>query len=236
MWAAMWVTGPDTRATPCGIRPRSPAPTASAASWRVCRRATTMSCRRKSCSASRPTSAFPISSTPARSWRRCRGPAAISSSNWIMSERFAGAPATCFEPWMIYATGGFAFAGSRILNPLPTGDAEKALRVRPGWVAGAGAEYAFAPHWTVRFEYLYSQFGSARGAVPVGHALCGDHGFARVAPRPQSQARLARREWRRAGRPARRHGARRTGRCTARPPTSSRAIRRFARPMSAPTA
>ncbi|HEX4553807.1 MAG TPA: carbohydrate porin [Xanthobacteraceae bacterium] len=73
-----------------------------------------------------------------------------------------------FEPWMVYATGGFAFAGSRILNPLPAGDGEKALRVRPGWVAGGGAEYAFAPHWSLQFQYLYSRYGSAEAAFPSG--------------------------------------------------------------------
>jgi high affinity Mn2+ porin len=73
-----------------------------------------------------------------------------------------------FAPWMVYATGGFAFAGSRILNPLPSGDAEKALRVRPGWVAGGGAEYAFAPHWTLQFQYLYSRYASAEAGFPSG--------------------------------------------------------------------
>src|SRR4030088_1324926 len=34
-------------------------------------------------------------------------------------------------------------------------------RARGGWAAGAGVEYAFAPHWSARLEYLYSQFGKA---------------------------------------------------------------------------
>src|SRR5258705_11790385 len=78
-----------------------------------------------------------------------------------------------FEPWMVYATGGFAFAGSRILNPLPSGDAEKALRVRPGWVAGGGAEYGFAPHWALQFQYLYSRYGSAEALFPSGTPYAG---------------------------------------------------------------
>jgi high affinity Mn2+ porin len=71
-------------------------------------------------------------------------------------------------PWMIYATGGLAYAGTRILNPLPAGDPEKALRIRPGWTAGAGIEYAFAPHWTARLEYLYSQYGGVDVGFPSG--------------------------------------------------------------------
>ena len=31
---------------------------------------------------------------------------------------------------------------------------------RAGPVAGAGAEYALAPHWTARAEYLYATFRS----------------------------------------------------------------------------
>ncbi|HEY2136524.1 MAG TPA: carbohydrate porin [Xanthobacteraceae bacterium] len=77
------------------------------------------------------------------------------------------------DPWMIYATGGFAFAGTRILDQATSGDNEKALRVRPGWVVGAGGEYAFAPHWTLQFEYLYSQYAAAEAAFPSGARYAG---------------------------------------------------------------
>jgi len=71
--------------------------------------------------------------------------------------------------WLLYATGGFAFMGERFINtPAVTGLEEKHIAVRPGWAAGAGAEYAFAPHWTVRLEYLYSQFERANVTVPSG--------------------------------------------------------------------
>ncbi len=56
--------------------------------------------------------------------------------------------------WLAYATGGLAWAGERFLD-------EKTLNTRLGWAAGGGVEYAFAPHWSVRLEYLYSQFGKA---------------------------------------------------------------------------
>ena len=39
---------------------------------------------------------------------------------------------------------------------------------RLGWTAGAGVEYAFAPHWSARLEYLYSQFGKADIGFPSG--------------------------------------------------------------------
>ena len=71
-------------------------------------------------------------------------------------------------PWLVYGTGGLAFAGERFLNTPAIGSDEKKLNVRFGWAAGAGVEYAFAPHWSARLEYLYSQFGKADVAFPSG--------------------------------------------------------------------
>ena len=71
--------------------------------------------------------------------------------------------------WLVYATGGFAFAGERFINtPAGVDIEEKHINVRPGWAAGAGLEYAFAPHWSVRLEYLYSQFDRANVRFPSG--------------------------------------------------------------------
>lgn len=69
-------------------------------------------------------------------------------------------------PWLAYATGGFAFAGERYLNDLPSGDREKTLGARYGWTAGAGLEYAFAPHWSARLEYLYYRFDGTSVQFP----------------------------------------------------------------------
>jgi len=70
--------------------------------------------------------------------------------------------------WLVYTTGGLAWAGERFFNAPAIGDEEKHLNVRPGWAAGAGVEYGFVPHWNVRLEYLYSQFGKADIAFPSG--------------------------------------------------------------------
>jgi high affinity Mn2+ porin len=64
-------------------------------------------------------------------------------------------------PWMFYATAGLAFAGERYFNTPSIGNDEKKLSMRFGWAAGGGVEYAFAPHWSLRLEYLYSQFQNA---------------------------------------------------------------------------
>ena len=70
--------------------------------------------------------------------------------------------------WLVYATGGFAFAGERFINTPDVGTDQKHINVRPGWAAGAGVEYAFAPHWSVRLEYLYTQFDRANVRFPSG--------------------------------------------------------------------
>jgi len=71
-------------------------------------------------------------------------------------------------PWLAYATGGLAWAGERFVNTPVTGTQEKELNVRLGWAAGAGVEYAFAPHWSLRLEYLYSRFEQAGIRFPSG--------------------------------------------------------------------
>ena len=70
--------------------------------------------------------------------------------------------------WLFYATGGLAFAGERYINTPAAGSDEKIIHHRLGWAAGAGVEYAFAPHWTVRLEYLYDRFQRADIRFPQG--------------------------------------------------------------------
>jgi high affinity Mn2+ porin len=71
-------------------------------------------------------------------------------------------------PWLVYATGGLAWVGERFLNSPAIGDEEKTINIRLGGAAGAGVEYAFAPHWTARLEYLYSRFERADIRFPSG--------------------------------------------------------------------
>ena len=70
--------------------------------------------------------------------------------------------------WLLYVTGGLAFAGERFENATPSLD-EKKLSLRTGWTAGIGAEYAIGPQWSARLEYLYSDYG--RNHVQLGSGL-----------------------------------------------------------------
>ena len=73
-----------------------------------------------------------------------------------------------FNPWMVYVTGGYAFAGTRVLDQPPAADQEKTLDIHNGWTVGAGAEYALSPHWSARIEYLYDQFSDASAQFGSG--------------------------------------------------------------------
>ena len=72
-----------------------------------------------------------------------------------------------------YITGGAAFTsisyteGYVDANAPPGTGTATASRSLVGWTAGAGWEYAFADHWTVRAEYLYASFPttSALGTI-----------------------------------------------------------------------
>lgn len=70
--------------------------------------------------------------------------------------------------WLLYATGGLAYAGERFTNTPANGNEEKHLNLRLGWAAGAGVEYAFAPHWSLKLEYLYNRFEDANIRFPSG--------------------------------------------------------------------
>jgi outer membrane immunogenic protein len=77
---------------------------------------------------------------------------------------------------LLYGTGGWAWshsetdrtiicvvAGGGVCpgGPSPsslTGRTASASGTQSGWVAGAGIEWAFAPHWTVKVEYQHLQF------------------------------------------------------------------------------
>src|SRR5215471_14432172 len=54
-----------------------------------------------------------------------------------------------FDHWMVY-------------------DPDKALHLHTGWAAGTGAEFAIAPNWIARLEYLYASFGHADVLFPSG--------------------------------------------------------------------
>ncbi|MGL4288463.1 MAG: outer membrane protein [Phreatobacter sp.] len=81
-------------------------------------------------------------------------------TNWDASIRARAGVA--IDRLLLYVTGGVAFAdfgagtsfgGAALL-------VNSTNQTRVGWTIGGGAEYAFTPNWTVRGEYLYSNYGN----------------------------------------------------------------------------
>jgi outer membrane immunogenic protein len=68
--------------------------------------------------------------------------------------------------WFLYVTGGGAFASVRFTDSacFPFGEGGcntgAADTTKFGWTAGAGAEWAFAPGWSVKAEYLFANLGN----------------------------------------------------------------------------
>jgi outer membrane immunogenic protein len=87
--------------------------------------------------------------------------AAGSKIDWFGSERgriggFAGSSV------LYYGTGGLAWAHYQFNDTVPAVGATGAGvdNYRVGWAAGAGLEWAFAPLWSAKVEYLHSDFGT----------------------------------------------------------------------------
>jgi high affinity Mn2+ porin len=70
--------------------------------------------------------------------------------------------------WLFYATAGFAWTyDSLTLTQLANGTTESAFHWRLGWAAGAGVEAPVAPHWTMKVEYLFTDYGRSGVTFPA---------------------------------------------------------------------
>ena len=79
--------------------------------------------------------------------------------------------------WLLYATGGFAFAydklqrtqlvGTPVNGTSQEGTFQNGLMWRLGWTLGAGLELPIAPSWTAKVEYQYASFGNSSVAFPA---------------------------------------------------------------------
>ena len=84
-------------------------------------------------------------------------------SKWLSTTR--GRLGITNGPWIVYATGGFAVANvsysDSILFPgSGNTNAASLSDTRTGWTVGGGVEWAFAPSWSVKAEYLHVDLGT----------------------------------------------------------------------------
>ena len=72
-----------------------------------------------------------------------------------------------FNDWLLYATGGFAWARNKqTLTQISSGTTDAPFLWRWGWAVGAGVEVPLIPNWTAKLEYLYSNFGAKNVGFP----------------------------------------------------------------------
>jgi outer membrane immunogenic protein len=70
---------------------------------------------------------------------------------------------------LFYGTGGLALADTKLSGTVG-GVTLSDSQTQTGWTAGAGVEWMFTPHWSLKAEYLYRRFDSVTffGVVPTG--------------------------------------------------------------------
>jgi outer membrane immunogenic protein len=79
---------------------------------------------------------------------------------------------------LLFATGGAAFSDFKLTSSYGDNAAAGGVggsgfgsssRVKTGWTVGAGAEWMFAPQWTVKAEYIYVDLGNKSIDVPLSN-------------------------------------------------------------------
>lgn len=86
----------------------------------------------------------------------------LSANNFFTLRLRSGVVA---GPSLFYATAGLAvtriaFSRDIVVQGGASNYPGSASSTRTGWTVGGGLEYAVAPDWTVKAEYLYADFGS----------------------------------------------------------------------------
>lgn len=86
------------------------------------------------------------------------GDFARTDMNWFSTVR--GRVGITNGPWLLYGTGGVAFADfDNKLNL--SGDTFRDSDTKTGYAVGGGLEWAFSRNWSAKAEYLYMGFGDS---------------------------------------------------------------------------
>ncbi len=76
-------------------------------------------------------------------------------------------------PWLAYLTGGLGVTDARISAAYSNTSGQPPVSfthssTRTGGVIGLGGAWMFAPGWSGKLEWLYSDFGNVSGSIPIG--------------------------------------------------------------------
>ena len=78
------------------------------------------------------------------------------TTRWESLSTIRGRVGAAFDRLLVYGTAGAAFVDMHTtITAAGLGTLFDARQVDTGWTAGAGIDYAYAPNWIVRAEYLY---------------------------------------------------------------------------------
>jgi outer membrane immunogenic protein len=82
-----------------------------------------------------------------------------------------GRAGLAYNTWLFYGTVGGGWGHNKISGNVGIGNVPFSSDAwLSGWTAGAGMEWALAPNWSAKFEYLHYGLGTANsfGTVPTG--------------------------------------------------------------------
>lgn len=93
--------------------------------------------------------------------------AAVTDVDWFSTIR--GRVGLAAGPTLFYATAGVAFADIDSRIAFGNGTSVSDSSVQTGYAVGGGLEWAFAPHLSMKAEYLYMDFGdqTLTGTAPA---------------------------------------------------------------------
>jgi opacity protein-like surface antigen len=85
---------------------------------------------------------------------------------WLSTARIRLGTVTA-DRWLAYITGGVALADVEAIAHQENGESSSQSRIRGGWTAGAGVEYAFDRNWSAKLEYLHVGLNEASYLTPA---------------------------------------------------------------------
>ena len=93
-------------------------------------------------------------------WTNIKGSSAFADTKNEYLSTIRGRVGYSFDRWMPYVTGGLALGGVKATDVFGNSRDE----TKAGWTVGTGVEFAFAPQWTAKVEYLYVDLGNVEFA------------------------------------------------------------------------
>jgi len=79
-----------------------------------------------------------------------------------------------------YLTAGASFANLGLTYHNEVGDYYSTNTTEPGFLIGAGVEWAFMQHWSLRAEYYYIDYNTLKLSIPNVYGLIDPNGGAKV--------------------------------------------------------